>query len=74
MCRCSWCKCNEDEHDSYRKCPLLDGEELCDICCDYDSGSIDFAPFINKKTGKNLTDKEIMDICEKCGQSNTSFS
>jgi hypothetical protein len=27
-----------------------------------------------KKTGKNLTNKEIIDICGKCGQSNTSFS
>jgi len=73
MCRCNWCKCSEGEHDEYRKCPLLDGLELCDVCCDWDSqshdpktGRLEIVALIKRVIGKDLTDKEIEDICSQC--------
>ena len=66
MCRCIWCKCNEDEHEEYRKCPILNNKELCDVCCDWDSQSRDFIPLIEKITGKIMTEQEVEKICSKC--------
>lgn len=59
-------KCSQNEHDKYRKCQILNNKELCDVCCDWDSQSIDFLPFVEKITGKKLTSKEVEEICSNC--------
>lgn len=73
--RCSWCQCPTEEHSDYRECMLFGGNLICDVCCDYETLSVDaktdelvILKVINKLTGKVPTEEEIEDTCRQCNQ------
>lgn len=73
--KCIWCDCPEEEHAEYRECLLLDGELLCEICCNYDiinrkpDGRLEILDVIKKVTGKDVDEQTVKRTCLKCSGS-----
>jgi hypothetical protein len=70
VCQCSWCRCNHEDHDEYRICPIFNNEKVCDICCDWEMVQKDSPEKIKQATGKDMTIPEIVEMCLECNKHN----
>ncbi len=66
--RCNLCECDPRNHVVYWSCPLFEGEDICQNCCQVDALRPEVAKTFSKALGKPMTLEKINDACNKCGK------
>ncbi len=66
--RCNLCECDPRMHAFYWSCPLFEGEEICQNCCQVDTLREDVAETFSKSLGRPISLDEINEACRKCGK------
>jgi hypothetical protein len=67
---CSVCECGYGNHLIYYRCPLMEGNPICQDCCHLDMMKDDVDVKISAKLGRTVTKEFINETCKNCGLNN----
>lgn len=66
--QCNLCECTGENHPVYWSCPLFDGEEICQRCCQVECLRRDIDQKFSYALGRSITLEEINQVCQQCNK------